>query len=314
MQPPLPAGLSPAARAFYTGEAFPLDVADPRTPDGARQLRRLADEAFAPLLEQLPAKPHLQPATLAGRHGCWLEAQGPEPGRPILLYLHGGGYVLGSARLSAPLTAAICRAAGFAAFSLDYRLAPEHPCPAAIDDAVAAYQALLEHGWPAERIVIAGDSAGGGLALAMLLAARACGLPRPAAAALVSPWTDLAGRGDSRLTLAACDPVFPKPVALDACAAAYAGEQALDDPVVSPLYADLSGLPPLLIQAGSREILLSDSTRLARRARDAGVRAELQIWDGLFHCFQLLPALPEAAAATRDIGRFLAAAITRAID
>ncbi|RMF96031.1 MAG: alpha/beta hydrolase [Gammaproteobacteria bacterium] len=309
MKPPaLPAGLSAAAREFYAQDAFPLDAADPREPPGAQQLRRLADEAFAPLLEQLPARPQLQPAELAGRRGCWIEARRPDPSRPIMLYLHGGAYVLGSARLSAPITAAICRAAGFGAFSLDYRLAPEHPCPAAIDDAIAAYEALLARGWPPERIVIAGDSAGGGLALALLVAAAERGLPRPAAAALISPWTDLAGRGDSRQLLANWDPVFPNPVALDACAAAYAGGRALDDPMVSPLYAELSGLPPLLIQAGSREILLSDSGRLALRAREAGDSVELEIWDGLFHCFQILPALPEAAVATERIGHFLATA------
>lgn len=202
--------------------------------------------------------------------------------RTVLLYLHGGGYVVGSARTGAPLAGAIIGRTGGTAYSLDYRLAPEHRYPAALDDALAAYRELLEETDPAD-IVVAGDSAGGGLTVALLTAAREAGLPQPAAAAVFSPWTDLTLSGESVRTRAGIDPLFD----LDALrwyADKYAPGTARE---ASPVFADLTGLAPLLVQVGNDELLLDDAVRLAARAAADGVEVTLEAGAGLPHVYQL---------------------------
>lgn len=227
----------------------------------------------------------------------------------VVLYLHGGGYVIGSPRSHRHLAAAIARAAGTRALLLDYRLAPEHPFPAALEDAVAAYQWLSREGISSGRVVVVGDSAGGGLTVATLLALRDRGLPRPAAGVCISPWVDLTNSAASYTTKAAVDPI----VTLDGIAElarAYIGTGDPKQPLVSPLYADLRGLPPLLVQVGSDEVLLDDALGLGARARAAGVEVTVREWPAMVHVWHwFLSMLDEAEQAIAEIGNFVRARI-----
>ena len=221
----------------------------------------------------------------------------------VIFYIHGGAYAVGSAAASAGLASDIVRRAGARAISVDYRLAPEHPYPAAVNDTVAAYRALLET-VPAARIAMAGESAGAGLTVATLVALKMAGLPQPASAVMFSPWADLTLSGDSMKSKATVDPALT-PAGLRLRAADYAGGD-LADPLVSPVFADLTGLPPLLIQAGSHEILLDDATRLAAHAAAADVRVTLEVTPGVPHVFQAFAALlDEAGAALNSAGAFI---------
>ncbi|MDF3835512.1 alpha/beta hydrolase [Cupriavidus basilensis] len=226
---------------------------------------------------------------------------------PTLFYLHGGGYYFCTPQTHRPLTLALARMAGMQVFSLDYRLAPEHPFPAALDDAVDAYAALLARGISPGHLVIAGDSAGGGLALATLLALRARGMPLPSGALLFSPWTDLAATGATLRSNDRHDVMFHGE-SIGRAARLYLGNAAATDPLASPLYADpaaLAALPPLYVQASDKEVLLDDSRRLVERARAAGGNAELHIWRGVPHVWQLYhPFLPEARRALADAAAF----------
>ncbi len=225
----------------------------------------------------------------------------------VVLYVHGGGYVIGSINTHRDLAGRISRAAGARVLNVDYRLAPEHPHPAAVDDATAAYRWLLGTGQSAERVAIAGDSAGGGLTVATLVALRDAGVPLPAAGVCLSPWVDLEGLGDSMTTCADLDPMVQRDPLLK-MAKMYLGDLHPRTPLASPLYADLSGLPPLLIQVGTAETLLDDATRIAERARKAGVDVKLDVWDDMIHVFQAFaPMLPEGQQAIEQIGEYLRA-------
>ena len=239
----------------------------------------------------------------------WLEPPGVRADT-VLLYLHGGGYVIGSPRSHRHLAAAIARAAGTRALVLDYRLAPEHPFPAALDDAIAAYQWLRGQGIAPGRIVVAGDSAGGGLTVATLLALRDRGLPRPAAGVCISPWVDLTCSGKSYATKAASDPIVAHDT-ITALAEAYVGTSGdRKAPLASPLHADLRHLPPLLVQVGSEEVLLDDALGLGARARAAGVDATVEEWPAMIHVWHwFLPMLDEAEQAVAVIGKFIRARI-----
>ncbi|MGV8997213.1 MAG: alpha/beta hydrolase [Parvibaculaceae bacterium] len=221
-----------------------------------------------------------------------------------LLYLHGGGYILCSPDTHRSLVAALAKKSGSRALLIDYRLAPEHPFPAAIDDAMKAYRWLLAEGTDPETITIAGDSAGGGLALATLFSIRDAGLPLPSGAALLSPWTDLTMSGDSHITHGKTDPMLSVEGALLG-ARHYLGGAKPTDPLASPLFGDFTGLPPLMIHVGEREILLDDSLRVAERARAAGTLVDLKVWPGLPHVFQAARFLPEARASVNEIAEFL---------
>jgi len=234
----------------------------------------------------------------------WLRPPSAEPGR-VVLYLHGGGYVIGSPRSHRHLAAAIACAAGASALLLDYRLAPEHPFPAAVEDATAAYRWLLDQAIAPERIVIAGDSAGGGLTVATLLALREARVPLPAGGVCISPWVDLTCSGASYATKAAADPIVRR-AGVEEMARAYLGATPPRTPLASPLFADLRGLPPLLIHVGSDEVLLDDAVQLAERAKAAGVDATLEIYDRMIHVWHwFLPMLDEAQTAVEAIGRFV---------
>ncbi len=237
--------------------------------------------------------------------GEWLEPVN-ERAAPTLLYFHGGGYYFCSPATHRPLVFALtAKRAGARSFSVDYRLAPEAPFPAAHEDALAAYAALLEAGVDPATIVLGGDSAGGGLALALLVALRDRGTPLPAGAVLFSPWTDLAATGETLRSNDGADPMFAG-AALGRAARLYIGDASPTDPYLSPLYADPAGLPPLLIQAGSTEVLLDDSRRFAERARAAGVEVDLQVWPRMPHVWQMaVPFMPEARRALDDAAAFV---------
>jgi acetyl esterase/lipase len=224
----------------------------------------------------------------------------------VILYLHGGAYMVGSPNTHREISGLLARNAGLRLLSIDYRLAPEQPFPAALEDAHAAYAWLLSEGFQPGQIALAGDSAGGGLCMALMLALRDAGQPLPAAAALISPWADLAGTGESVRTRLGIDPLF-SPADLPRAAAHYLNGHDPQNPLISPVYADLRGLPPVLIQVGDQEILLSDSTRLYHLLRRAGGEAELSIWPGLWHVFHAAgERMPESKRALQEMGRFLA--------
>jgi epsilon-lactone hydrolase len=240
--------------------------------------------------------------------GEWLErvvgatVTGAEP---TVLYCHGGGYYFCSPRTHRSIVFALATRANASIFSLDYRLAPEHRFPAALDDAVAAYRQLLAMGNSPESIVIAGDSAGGGLALATLVALRDAGDPLPAGGLLFSPWTDLAAAGASIRTNDLADPMFCG-AAIKLAAQVYLGDTAPTHPYASPVYADLRGLPPLFIMAGSTEVLLDDSQRVADNARAAGVDCELEVWKKMPHVWPMFaPFIPEANRALDRAAAFV---------
>ena len=270
---------------------------------------RVARRILRPDPYKVPSTVRVTPAQLGGISGEWVE--GPQPGNLTLLYLHGGGYFGCSAETHRPITAGFALQ-GFRVYAPDYRLAPENKFPAAVDDVVAVYGALLSAGHAAQSIVVSGESAGGGLALSLMLALRAAAVSLPAAAALFSPWTDLAATGDSVRTNADRCAMFSG-TDIAPTARFYLGDTDPRDPLASPLYADLSGLPPLLIHVGADEVLRDDSTRLAERARAAGVHVELKIWPVVPHAWQLATHLiPEGRQSLREAGVFLRASAASA--
>jgi acetyl esterase/lipase len=222
-----------------------------------------------------------------------------------VLYLHGGGYSFGSMANYRELGSRLALSCQARVLLPDYRLAPEHPHPAAVEDALACYQWLLGRNVPPDELAVAGDSAGGGLTLALLLRLKQEGLPLPAAAVCISPWGDLSCRGESYERLCEADPMLTRELLLG-CAERYAAGQDIANPLISPVHGDFSGLPPLLIQVGGDEILLSDAERVYEAARAAGVDARLTVLEGLWHVVHLFAtAVPEARTAIADIGRFL---------
>lgn len=224
---------------------------------------------------------------------------------PVLLYLHGGAYVLGSVATHRHLMARLAHASDARVLGVDYRRAPEHPFPAALDDAVAGYRWLLDQGSLPSEIVLVGDSAGGGLALATLIALREGGEPLPAAAAVMSPWVDLEGTGDSLHKNAAHDPMITRESLMRA-AEAYLNGVDPRHPLAAPLHAELHDLPPLLIQAGGKEALLDDAVRFAEKARAAGVDVRLECWEDMVHVWQFFaPLLPEGRQALVQMGAFI---------
>jgi epsilon-lactone hydrolase len=243
-------------------------------------------------------------ADAGGVPAYWLTAPGTDTGR-VLLYLHGGGYRVGSLRSHAELAARLGRASGTRVLFAEYRLAPEHPFPAAVDDTLAAWRWLrTAQGLSGSALAVAGDSAGGGLAVALMTVLRDRGEELPAAAVLFSPWADLSGSGASMTERVDDDPSLTPDLLRDLAAAYLAGADPRT-PLASPLFARLDGLPPLLIQAGTAELLLSDAEELAKSAAAAGVDVTLQLADGLPHVYPAMLGTPEAAEATGQAGAFL---------
>ena len=282
--------------------AFPADA-------DVHEQRRLLRELLS--AQPLPPEVTVTAAELGGVPTAEVTVDGVEP-RHVVLYFHGGVYVMGDAFLAADLASQVARRTGAKAISVDYRLAPEHPYPAAVDDALAAYEALLLSGVAPADVVFAGESAGGGLAIATLVGARDRGLAPPAAAFVMSPYVDLTLAGASLDTKRDLDPLLSR----EALAARIPDYVAGQDPalgLISPLYADLSGLPPLVVQAGSHEVLLDDAIRLAGRAAHADVLVTLDVTPQVPHVFQAYHALlDEGAAALDRAGRLLAARLAEA--
>lgn len=256
--------------------------------------------AFSELMAQVPVAPDVlqSPVEIGGVPGVEVTIQG-SAAEDVILYFHGGVYVIGSATSSVPLVGDLLRRTGARAITLEYRLAPEHPYPAAVDDARAAYEGLLAQGVAPDRIAFAGESAGGGLAVATLLALREAGVSLPSCAYLMSPYADLTLSGETLAGKREVDPLLT-PDGLRARVPDYVGEADASDPHISPIFGDLRDLPPLLIQAGSHEILLSDALRLAARAAIFDVPVTLEITPGVPHVFQAYAVLLDEAGAALD--------------
>ena len=256
--------------------------------------------AFNEVMAQVPVPADVQhrPTTIDGIDAVEVTIQGSEADN-VILYFHGGVYVIGSAATSIPLVADLARRTGAKAVTVDYRLGPEYPYPAAVDDAQAAYKGLLRQGVAPGQIALAGESSGGGLAVATLLALRAAGTPLPSCAFLMSPYADLTLSGDTLAAKQAVDLVLT-PEGLRRRVDDYVAGANASDPLISPVFGDLSGLPPLLIQAGSHEVLLSDAVRLAARAAVADVPVTLEVTAGAPHVFQGFAAVLDEAGAALD--------------
>jgi epsilon-lactone hydrolase len=283
--------------AILRQSAFPVgsDVTEQR-----RLLRELLSA------QPLPGGVTVTAAALGGVPTAEITVDGVEP-RHVVLYFHGGVYVMGDAFIAADLASQVGRRTRAKVISVDYRLAPEHPYPAAVDDALAAYEALLDNGAAPSDVVFAGESAGGGLAIATLVNARDHRLPQPAAAFVMSPYADLTLAGTTLETKAKADPLLSRE-ALQARVADYTAGQDAALGLISPIFADLSGLPPLIIQAGTHEVLLDDALRLAQRAATADVAVTLDVTPGVPHVFQAYyQILDEAVAALDRAGQFLSA-------
>ena len=265
---------------------------------------RLAREAVATRMFKIPEGEKVQAENVGGRSGEWLRPTAPD-NRGIVLYLHGGAYNGGSCITHRAIAAKLAKVSNTPAFNLEYRLAPEHPFPAALDDAVATYSAL-NTAQPGAPIAIAGDSAGAGLALAVAIKLRDEGMTRPAALALMSPWTDLALTNGTHASRAAVDPYFPSKERLTTAALHYAGEKELHHPLVSPHYADVHDLPPTLIHVGTLEALLDDSLMLAQRMNAQGSSATLKEFPGMWHVWQTLHGrMREADQSLEELGVFI---------
>ena len=266
-----------------------------------QQRREIMDKAAA--ASHLPRGCSVEGVDAGGVPAEWVRAEGARSDA-VILYLHGGGYVIGSLASHRQMVAYICRASGAIALSLAYSLAPEHPCPAAVEDAVAGYRWLIGQGFSPGKIAIAGDSAGGGLTMATLVALRDAGDPLPAAGICISPWTDLTCSSETYRTKAQTDPMVPQDE-IKEFAALYLNGKDPKTPLASPLFADLTGLPPLLIQVGTEEVLLNDSIGLDEKARACGVDSTLEIWEQMIHVWHAFsPLLSEGKEAIARIGGY----------
>ena len=241
---------------------------------------------------------------LYGLNVEWYRPENARSGK-ILLYLHGGAFVLGSCDSHRKLVTQMARAGRIDAVMPEYRLAPEHPYPAGLKDCVGVYRALLEYGYNPDNIVVAGDSAGGGLTMSLMLELRHNGVPLPGAAVLLSPFLDLTASGESVTTRAVQEPWF-RADDIHVVINHYCSDEDLEDPLISPVFANVAGLPPTLIQVGDDEILLSDSTRIAEKMKEAGVDVDLQVFPEMWHVFQLFVGkMPESRGAVDKIGAFI---------
>jgi epsilon-lactone hydrolase len=265
------------------------------------EMRADWDRLFASLGQGV----ELRAGTAAGVEVLWVVPPESVPER-VLLYFHGGGYKVGSVTSHRDLMTRIGAAAGCRVLGVNYRLAPEAHFPAPVEDGVAVYESLVAAGVRPSQIAVGGDSAGGGLAAALLLSLRDRGCALPAAAVLLSAWTDLTAQGESYVTRAHADPIHQRAMIL-ATARQYLGPDGdASNPLASPLFGHLTGLPPLLLQVGDRETVLDDSTRFAAKASAAGIRAKLEVYPNMIHVFQqFADEIPEARQAIAGIGRFL---------
>jgi acetyl esterase/lipase len=278
--------------AAFNDNTLPIEV-----------MRQGMEQAMAaiPLLPGLET----EKVSLNSVPGEWVRMPGVATDK-VLLFLHGGAYTMGSIPTYRDLASRLSQASGVQVLLVDYRLAPEHPYPAAIEDALKAYNWLLHNGFAPSQIAIGGDSAGGGLTLATLLSIRQAGDgPLPAAAILLSPWADLSNSGESYTSRASVDPVI-KPGDDTRHIKDYARAHNVRNPLISPVYANLQNLPPLMIHVGNDEVLLDDSTRVAKNAKAAGIEVQLKVWEDMWHVFQAYAMmLPEAQQSINELGAFV---------
>ena len=296
-----PSHLSPGAQAYLNDPDvldYPADWTDPWS---VQSFRDVADPLWASMNDTLDFTYTVEDDVIAGVAVQRISVGKPTAGQAIV-HFHGGMYCVGTPEIDHCLNAPLAKATGVEIISVDYRLAPEHPFPAAIDDAVAVHRALTDAG---VATVIYGESAGGGLAAACTISLRDAGETLPSRLALLSPMLDLTGSSDTYRTLAPVDPDYSDTSILLDPASAYAGSTPLDHPLLSPVFADLAGLPPTLLQVGNREVLLGDSTRFARAARSAGVSVDLHVLDGGWHNYPIWHGVPEADAAVAELAEFL---------
>jgi len=274
--------------------------------DWKTSIPRLREEVerSAASFAKMPSGFLLEPVSINGLNAEWMYPPGTARDK-VILYFHGGGLVVGSVRAHRGIVAKFVKGSGTNALVFDYALAPEHPFPEGLNDSIAAYKYLLAEGIKPSKIVFAGDSGGGNLCLASMLALKDNGIPLPAAAVVLSPWTDLKNSGESFINNAVLDTLCWKD-AQEVFAQYYAKDNDPGLPLISPLYGDLKGLPPLLMYAGSDECLRDDSTRFAAKAKEAGVDVMLRIGEGLFHCYPACsPLFPEARQAMNEICTFI---------
>lgn len=287
-------------RHLFKGQLRPA-VIDKNT--SIEKMRRDCDETAARFFKPIEGVsfkssdyPHL--------YAEWAEIK-KAPREKAVLYFHGGGFVMGNARSHRNIVGNFVKHLGLKALVFDYRLAPEHQAPAAVNDSVAIYTWLLEKGYQPENIVFAGDSAGGGIALAALLKCKDDGIPLPCVCAVFSPCTDMTLSGESHITRATADPCIPKG-ANATYLSYYVGGGDPQHPYTSPLFGDLIGMPPIIIQVGNNETLRDDATHFAQKAKEAGVEIQIKVWKKMFHCFPLLaPMFPEASEALEEVCQFI---------
>ncbi len=307
--PVLPTTVSEEAREFLK-IAVPADLSQPETVEDWQVLReeiaRIYDSS-AKVQQRYPFKTTEQ--QIGGVQNLVFEAitvAEPVTDR-VIMHLHGGAYVVGSAQIDSVLIAPIAQLTGLKVIAVNYRLAPEHPFPAALQDVISVYRALLKE-YKAANIVVTGSSSGASLALAMVLQARTEGLALPAGLGLLSPWSELAKIGDSYYTLAGIAPVLDYEKTLRNATDAYLAGADIKNPLISPVYADFSGgFPPTLIQVGTRDLFLSNCARLQRKMVADGASVELSLWEGMWHSFQMSPNLPEAHEALSELAGFVGA-------
>ncbi|MDE1986541.1 MAG: alpha/beta hydrolase [Alphaproteobacteria bacterium] len=277
----------------------------PRAADADTDIAELRRQ-YTYLSDRFGAVPRdavFEPASLGPVKGEWVRTDASAP-RRLILYFHGGGYIAGSPETHRALVAKLAHAAEASAFTAAYRLAPEHPFPAAVRDGIDAYRQLLARGLAPQSIVLGGNGSGGGLAFAVLLAIRNAGLPMPAACVAMSPWADLSLSGWSVLQNARNDTAQSWDL-LFVSARHYLKRANPSDPYASPVFASFKDFPPIMVHAGSMEMLRDDASRLGDRAADAGVPVSVEIYDGMQHCFQASPYVPEARVSLQRLGQFI---------
>ncbi len=307
--PHVPTTISPEAQQFLRNVTPPRD-GNPQSLADWQRLRREVNGGMRPAAEALLRKSgaRTQSSELGGVKVLTVTAgRATNASGSVILYLHGGAFTLEDPFVTLPLSIPVAEQTGLKVIAVDYRLAPEHPYPAALDDCLAVYRDLLKTHRPGQ-IGVYGDSAGGGLALSLVLRAHAEKLPMPAVLALISPWADLTNTGDTYATLKGISPVLDYEKNLRASATAYAGKRDLKDPLISPVYADYPAhFPPTLIQIGTRDMFLSNCARLQRKLKTASANTvELSLWEGMWHNFQAYSDIPEAGQALTELSRFLA--------
>ncbi len=292
----------PSARGRLIYQIFRLLA--PRTDKKTSIEQQRANLEGVAKFQRMPPGIEVQPANASDIAVEWLRPTGTGDGRAILFF-HGGSYTMGTFNTSRPFAALVAHASKTPTVLFQYRLAPEHPYPAALEDATATYRWLVTQGISPHNVIFAGESAGGGIAMATAVSLRDQGDPLPAAIVCLSPWVDLGLTGESITTRARADPMMNW-MRLQSNAARYVGQNDPHSPLISPIYADLHGLPPMLIQVGDHETLLSDSVRLADRARQAGVDVTLEVWEGMWHVWQSFGGLvPEGKQAMDKIAAFI---------